>query len=237
MKIAIIAPLHHLEEIRTQDFHLLVAPWFRYKEYKDFYLELRKQKPKDYIIMDNGAWEKGAAVSDERIIKLAKEVKANMIVCPDVFMDGAKTVERTTTFLSSYREKGFSYMVVPQGKSLVEFIDCYKQLLKTDPDMIGLGARVVDTSGQLRRFVAKYLSPEGPPLHLLGLLDLTELQAVYDCKRVLSVDTSYPFKAAVDNIQKLDFERKLNKQELGLARRYIKLIRKFESPITDYFIV
>lgn len=88
------------------------------------------------IILDNSITELGTAVDVEVIADAARAVKANVIILPDVYMDAKATVQSTYDnyeiylrhFNEALGEENYSFMVVPQGKTIAEFAWCAEQL-------------------------------------------------------------------------------------------------------------
>ncbi len=88
------------------------------------------------IILDNSITELGTAVDVEVISDAARAVKANVIILPDVYMDAQATIKSTEENYDIYLRHfdkalgpdNYSFMVVPQGKTIAEFAWCAEQL-------------------------------------------------------------------------------------------------------------
>lgn len=133
MKVAHIAPPHGTNWIRDKSYHLVVAPRLS-QDYA--YVSFWKQRHLrgDFIIIDNGEVE--FALSDEikermpfeQIILLADEIGADEICMPDVFYDGVATIQRTSKWLPYVPIR--RRMLIPQGNSLNEWMECAKVMFK-----------------------------------------------------------------------------------------------------------
>lgn len=88
------------------------------------------------IILDNSITELGTAVDVEVISDAARAVKANVIILPDVYKDAQATIKSTEENYDIYLRHfdkalgpdNYSFMVVPQGKTIAEFAWCAEQL-------------------------------------------------------------------------------------------------------------
>lgn len=154
MRHALILPVHLLDEfglaapresglppIHLTLSHLTRDPFPLQREYITYFQNRRDQG--DYIIMDNGADEskQGRGDSMYNTLEAARKVRAQEVVLPDVQMDAAATRYASSLALqwltsyegkTLYRESGRPrVMIVPQGKSLLEWVECAKVLLSS----------------------------------------------------------------------------------------------------------
>jgi len=232
MQVCTIAPIKHLE-LDTGSMHMVIPQLLEIEPYYDYYANRT-----DYVILDNGAVEFGP-MKHEELIELAKEIGADEIVMPDSLCDGLETFNLSFDFycvLSRAERKKFKLMAVPQGKDLVDFVNCYTRLKSLNPDVIGLN-HWFDFTGDFRVLMQKRLDINlfnDFEVHLLGLTNADELKRA--SPKVRSCDTSYAFKMASQNraigqgnsnickIQ-MDFGMELTEEQLYIAEYNIKWLK------------
>jgi len=232
MKICTIAPIKHLE-LDTGSMHMVIPQLLEIEPYYNYYASRL-----DYVILDNGAVEFGAMDNGE-LIELAKEIKANEIVMPDKLCDGLETFNLSFDFycvLSKSERKQFKLMAVPQGKDLIDFVNCYTRLKSLNPDVVGLN-HWFDSTGEFRTIMQRRLDVnlfKNFEIHLLGLTNADELNR--SNPKVRSCDTSYAFKMAYQNRvidygesnvckTQMDFGIDLTEGQLNIAEYNIKWLK------------
>lgn len=134
-----LVPQNYLHMIKEDDMHLALACYINregYEKYTDFYTGGENGRKKDsYLILDNGVIE-GDPISFPGCIEIAKQINADEIVLPDVYRDAAateKAIEEAVQYidsLSEFEKYKFSYMMVPQGKTLQEWLQCAQKLME-----------------------------------------------------------------------------------------------------------
>jgi len=252
MRVAIIAPIPHLEVARLSDFHLVLAHLVLENEhYAQFYRE--RSDDGDYIILDNGAAELGKSVDMDRLLEAADIVGPNEIVIPDVLYNFYATVDNLKTYGPWLRERlpGVKLMAVPQGKTLGEWLWCWDEFCHTpEVDVIGLSKFMCSPKGALREckggrgFLTRALDlllKESPkPHHALGVWgQLSELYELRQRSWVRSVDTSFASICAQQGVeipidvwgftkpvQSLDFHSDAGNRNLHClnARRFLNFV-------------
>jgi len=126
VRVALIVPTAHLQEIPDTDYHMVLpqqvladgtyAEWYATK--------------KGYKILDNGAAE-GEPVSFSELLDVAYAIDAHEIVVPDVMGHAEGTVAMSREFMDFVRNNrpqalsDFKFGVVLQGKSMDEILKCY----------------------------------------------------------------------------------------------------------------
>lgn len=83
------------------------------------------------VIMDNSIIELGDAVGCSVVQEAIGIVPSQIVVLPDVIRDGPATVERVKEALHTWPNTlgmNQQFMVVPQGKTIQEFIKCAQEL-------------------------------------------------------------------------------------------------------------
>lgn len=172
MKLAIISPVSMLEECSTH-YHLVLTQYYStIPKYRDFYL--RRRALGDFIILDNGAAEIKHSIDDKYLVEVARELRPNVLVAPDVIHDYNKTIERTRSFIGAYsvsmRELGISIMGVPQGETKEEWWDCYSLFNDTiGIQWLGISMfydKMFDGRDKLLKSIEQTVTK---PCHLLGI--------------------------------------------------------------------
>jgi len=127
IKFSFEVPIAYMEKFdEVNDYHFILAHMLlKDRNYAAFYKKATK-----YKILDNGCAELGKSIDTPKLINLAKDFKVDVLVLPDVWMDGKKTYEQSIEALKTIYEKypvmfkKLKFMFVPQGKSYKEFNDC-----------------------------------------------------------------------------------------------------------------
>lgn len=137
------------------------------------YLEVAKEC-KGFKILDNSVIELGSAMDPSLVIEAAKEIGADEVVLPDVFMNSPGTIRMIETTIGRFIRElpDTQLMAVVHGKDVGEWMDCLKYIQ---------GINEIDTIG-IPKCTAK-MHPEGRDyfirtalttdttknIHLLGL--------------------------------------------------------------------
>lgn len=207
--LAIISSIPHLRDLSSMGtMEMALAPMvLQHPAYAAYYAE--KGAEGKWVILDNGAFEMdGEGLTAEQIHEAAERIRATEIVCRDVVFDGERTIRETKNFIGFlYSQQGgdtYGLMGVPQGKTIVEWMNCYEKMLAIrEITSIGLSKLSVPAAwklplAQARLQCVNYLYKEGLnllPLHLLGggpglPLELTLQREVPE---VRSNDSSFAF--------------------------------------------
>lgn len=172
MKAATILPADYLFLTEEDDYHMCLAHLIgEDKKYTNFYKKIG-QDPNKFLIMDNGVIE-GDPRPIEEIVQKALSVGADEIILPDVFMNMAETLDKSYEALQKVRNDfpNLRVMVVPQGESLEEWLECARIMLTWDIDTIGIPKVLVHLEGRDGRLNALEElghSLRGLDIHLLG---------------------------------------------------------------------
>jgi hypothetical protein len=233
MRIAFINPFRHLEDLPWDRYDLILAQYMTYDNpYSRYYsrrsLETPHSRTDDYLILDNGAAERGT-LSGPQILQIASRARPDCIVCPDDILSPVKTLEMTREFVRSEELKLYvasngevDLMVVPHGATLAEWKDNLLRLLDLEPDVIGIArahsmlceSSIVSGRLGLLELVAAQVE-EGTRVHFLGIsLPPQEICALSEYRSskslLLGLDTALPWVLA---------ERHIRIQERGLLYR------------------
>jgi hypothetical protein len=184
MKVAVISPTAFLEDYAAMsNYHLVLA--HVYEEdmaYREFYK--RAVKSGDFVMLDNSAYELGAAVSIEKLLDVIEDLQPTALFLPDVRFDMHATLKQAESALKELSEKYSGEMMkfaVPQGKNLEEVVACYRELQQMGIDGFGLYEEIGQVAGFKNRpeFLA-YMEREGlvdtnKYYHCLGMEEDTSL--------------------------------------------------------------
>lgn len=211
-KFAPVCPIHILDALARDgamgDYHLPLAHDVLQhpEDYRRVFVESGHHI--ETVILDNSVIELGSAVDIDIIAKAAKTVKANVIVLPDILLDGAATVKSCREAISPWasildKELGegkWKFMVVPQGKTPAEFAWCAEQFyglehigwwgIPRNYNIKGLGSRrdAVD--------ICRMIDPTYN-VHLLGFSDnIVDDMLSANHPHVDGIDSAVPIRAA-----------------------------------------
>ena len=241
MKYYTIGPLNHLELVEKSPCHLVVAPFLKGR-ILNFYRKLKEKGAE--IILDNGAFETGKSMDVQEYLKIAKLLKPDIVIVPDVWKRAEATINVTDEFIKAWHSDDVpnsKLMFVPQGNTIEELLDCFTTMRNNYlADFFGLPYRQWDdTSGTVRKFMYEHLMDNKDiKFHLLGLYSLQEIVMAKSHKNVVSCDSSLPFKAASSMIylsthrkgsiyqpvlNKFNFYKKFIEPEIRLAKENLIL--------------
>jgi len=185
---------------------------------------------------------------------LAKELGAHEIVAPDIKGDAKKTIRKSNELCRYLEDKGllndFNLMVVPQGRTLEEVLNCIVTLFRLPAKVVGIPARILPAktsyrSEQLRFSVIQQLAQQkllrSRQVHLLGLCGVQFLKAYRKGKRffrIRSIDTSFPIilgalgKTFEQTKRKpsmaLDYDLNFTKQTIERVKTNIKYLKAYK---------
>jgi len=191
LKVALIAPKNLLDYTRLGEMHFIVPRnankrFFRYETM--------------YKMLDNGTYELGEPMNIEDLIDLALSMRVDEIVLPDVMRNRKMTSALTMHAVRSIKPKGMRFAAVPQGGSLHDFVECYRDFAKI-PEIDVLCFPIwLEKIYHARPHVIWYIHRKGywteeKEHHLIGLDRISELFC-YPKGAIRSVDTSLPFSVA-----------------------------------------
>ena len=167
------------------------------------------------VYLDNSCFELGEAMSDELLHGTYDKLRPDIVILPDVLGDRQKTLTRVLDYLDKYPEDITNAMVVAQGATANELIDCYFNLINYRDrfdrkfPMIGIPfvyswlpkEPEVQASGRidlLCRMIRDKDIDETRKHHLFGTWQAREFINYRNFKWIYSIDTSNPVMAAVD---------------------------------------
>lgn len=182
-KIASLLPLHHLSEIKDDEYFMALSHAADNDEYLMFFRD-RAAEGK-YVTLDNSAVELGEPEPFEKYVEKAIGMNANQILLPDTFLEPEKTLRearKSLEFLARTRTYNPDIMVVPQGKTVLEWLQNAKDLIGLQSTYslkrpgkvvttLGISARYTDMFGgsrSLMTWIACRLIYQYQSVHLLG---------------------------------------------------------------------
>jgi len=222
MKLALIAPVKYLSYWGAlTDYHMALTHLvLSNDEYaKHFWMMSNRGH---YVILDNSVVELGSAVTFDDLIEAAEQINATEIILPDVLDNREATLKLAEDCLSKAWLKGlfrkYKFMVVPQGDTFPEFIQCYKDLCDLPgkctigiPKRLGRFFKHEETDSRTRglgRYFAllemerRGIINTSKPHHLLGIYDNPlEIHLLSKYNWIRGVDTQLPFWAASEGIR------------------------------------
>lgn len=237
-----IAPINHLDLIKDEKHHMVITPFVMDKKIMKFYQE---QKETGAVLMlDNGEFE-DVALSLEEYISIIETLEPDIVCLPDAWKNPSVTIDKHIAALVMLAEVGLKpkCMIIPHGRHMLEYLHCTAHIVN---NVIGtylengyefiLGltfAEWGDTSGIVRPFLSHHLMEFPGEFHFLGLYNTKELWTCSD--KVMSVDSSFPFKAALEGTllrstngtvitKSFDFHVELTDKQIELAKLNLKIM-------------
>ena len=221
MKFYAIPPNNHLELMINGDSYFgLAHHYVQDSNYRQHFLEIRKNNPRAFITMDCGAAEH-SLVTEEVLLEIVKELRPTEVIAPDVLFDTDQTLENFRSFVSKMKERQLLMntwiFACPQGSTKEEWIECYKQMISEESvSCIGLSKIAVpkcwnnatgDTmiANSRNQCVQELIDNNllQKPVHLLGMGEHTEFDFYLENKisNIRSSDSCYTVLAAINGIR------------------------------------
>jgi hypothetical protein len=220
MKFFCIPPNSHLDMMDNGDWYFaLCHHYVQNKQYRRYFLDLRKKKPDAFILLDNGAAEH-SLVTQEMLLEATEELQPTEVIAPDVLFNQKQTLKNLDNFIQEMFKRHLldktNIFACPQGSTKKEWIECYMQMcLNPFVKTIGLSKIAVPkcwndaTDDKMiavsRNECVKELYENGlltKPLHLLGMGEHDEFEYYLKHKLpfIRSSDSCYTVLAAINNI-------------------------------------
>lgn len=188
MYIINIVPAQNVEEMKdTPMMMFLTHLCLKYPAYKAFATRYRGFK-----ILDNSLIEMGEAMDFGTVLQVAKDIQANEVVLPDVFQDGAATIEAVMNAIRMYEKpEGMQFMAVVHGRTAAEVANCiatYEQI--PEIDTIGIPKVLAKSFPRGRATFESLWQSSSKNVHLLGIwYSFNELEYYDNPNRIRSVDS------------------------------------------------
>jgi hypothetical protein len=224
MKFYCIPPNKHLELMDEGDSYFCLAHHYKNdSNYRQFFLNLKSNKPSCWITLDNGAAEH-STVTEEDLLQIVNELKPTEVIPPDVLFDKEQTLKNFYSFCRKMYMMNFLrhtfIFACPQGSTKELWLDCYYNMLGHPfVKCMGLSKIAVPkcwNNAEGDTLIAKsrneciedlikkhYLCK---PVHLLGMGEHNEFDYYSQNKiqNIRSSDSCYSVLAAINDI---DFEK------------------------------
>lgn len=161
----------------------------------DYRVYYRKLAEDSYVIMDNGAAE-GQLMDIEELLKMVYQVKPTEVVVRDSLNNMEKTLHQFDVFpFEEMISLGVhSFMLVPQGQTIEEYLECTKELLERANHMelnftLGI-SRFMNKVGvsrpeymeKVREVILGYVRPY-EEIHILGCNSLYEIREIQEAHK------------------------------------------------------
>lgn len=206
MKLAVIAPPEYLDEVHHArlSYHMALGQeLIRNVAYCDWYRWRHNRG--DFIIVDNGAAEPGdERIPFETVLDAAEYVRADEVIMPDVLYNGESTVAYTTDPSVLEQVPVRNRMIVPQGTSLEEWIECFEHIAgKIEFRSVGIAKHLEKSAKGGRAAVVRWLHNQRwtriVDVHLLGIWEdpLAEIdRACTSYSGIRGIDSGAPIAYA-----------------------------------------
>lgn len=141
MKNFVIPPNSQLDLMHQGNagYFCLAQHYIGNEEYRNFF-KTQKEK-KEWILLDNGAGDH-ALITEDILIKCAKDLMPNEIVPPDILFNSYQTLINLDQFIERMQKEDLLNEIeihaVPQGNTKEEWIDCYLEML-SNPHITTIG--------------------------------------------------------------------------------------------------
>ena len=143
------------------------------------------------VMLDNGCFQ-GATLTPAQLLEATKLVEADVVCAPDFLYDvdsDRKSVEAQREFLSM--KPDCKVMGIGQGQSAFKFEACIKEIVKLNPDIIGIGRKSMQVAGYPGRGLSQRIFAL-QRLQDLGILDEIKDQGIEI--HALGVENPHVFK-------------------------------------------
>lgn len=234
MKGSFEVPVNHLYDFDSdQDYLFVLAHLCDNPLYKSYVMASNK-----YKILDNSAYELRRSISVDALLDLAEELRADVVVVPDVLADASETLKMTSEFYNKLTSRSLKIktMVVPQGRTSAEYYACLNKMRSFPFDMIGVSFYAPGLDPRQcedLRFQRISSIVRGYPdvkIHLLGLANSAFLTEYRKYLNIISFDTSFPivygYYKEIVTPTSLKKQRPSNFFELRLDNDSIKIARQ-----------
>ena len=228
------------------DYHLILAhEVVSDKEYAEYYSSLGEEHT---IILDNGTVENGSV--QVGLVEEALKILNRKVICvaPDFLGDKDNTLEASTEFLRKCNLDEDEVMIVPQGKTWKEWVECFELFEEIKGfRWVGLPRIAEDFDGGGRSWIHQNAVKihrringmnRSLRFHLLGIqhtIDEVEWAKHFN-KSILGVDSSAPLKAASASVMCKDVEDfRTLKDEVGYQKDLVFKVQNRIKELVEYY--
>lgn len=203
-RIAIV-PLQYLEMTAEQHYHMVLAQKCDDADYCNFFKRMKEEGK--YLILDNGAAE-GEILDPKHVIEIAKELKVDEVVLPDVFNDYNGTCQEYHKHISLFKKElpGVKIMAVLPSTNELE-IRSFVRMVMGDINVIGIPKVIANGNPHIRVMIAQLIAEYGDvEIHYLGAIDVAGEER-YD-QSVRSIDSAIPYVQACKSLTTFEYRNR-----------------------------
>jgi len=243
LKFSYEVPIKYLKELDSeQDYLFIIGHELKNKKYFNYCKNSKK-----YKILDNSAYELKKSIPNKLLKKYAKEIKANIIILPDILFDrkGSEKLQKEFKKLFNKNErKKYKFMKVVSANNIDDYFEhLYEILYDKDVDIIGISrSRTMITPNltYIMNWIIDVIDINMKPIHLLGCSHIFELLEAKEWDNIVSIDTGMPINFTFKNKifpkikradkfvrisgENLDTQKKL---DVKLAKENIKIFKSY----------
>ena len=173
LRVATILPVPFLSWEHNASYHMCLAHLMHVPEYGQFFLNQAQNGR--FVLMDNGVVETGQPLPFEELLCIARAFNVTQMTLPDKIRDSVATLHLHRRALDETKGRHPSFMAIPQGKTLGEWVDCAKIMVEWadewDIRAIGVTKFLEGMVTQRSEAILKAgLLESGLDIHLLGTL-------------------------------------------------------------------
>lgn len=128
IKIAHEAPVSMMEQVQqVTDYDYALSVLFdKVDGYYDFFVNAKKKGR--WVLLDNGIFEEGVPMEPDLYADWITKLFPDEYIVPDALEDKEKTISNFDNWLKNYGDLPARKIGVAQGKTLKEFVDCYRYM-------------------------------------------------------------------------------------------------------------
>lgn len=155
INIAHEAPVSIMDQVQlVTDYDYALSVCFdKVDGYYDFFKKAKANGR--FVLLDNGIFEEGVAMNPELYADWIVNLEPNEFIVPDVLENANQTILNFDSWLGKYGDLPGRRIGVAQGKTLTEFVECYK-FMSAKADKIAIS---FDYSLYLKEIFAKDPAP------------------------------------------------------------------------------
>jgi hypothetical protein len=133
LRIATILPIPMMHRERRGNYHMCLAHLLDSYAYQGFFEEQAERG--SFVLMDNGVVETGKSLPFEELLQRATRIRVTEMTLPDKIFDSATTLRMHEDAVRTPRgECGASYMGIPQGRDLDDWVKCATRMVDKADD-------------------------------------------------------------------------------------------------------
>jgi hypothetical protein len=203
-KLVIDYPVKYTSLLQGDITFVLAHLYLKNSDYKEKINELKGLgRP---LMLDNGAWEFGSSMPPKQYLDIIEELEPTYAVIPDVYRNRWQSEKMTSEFIDiNDRSKDTQLMFVPQGENVEEIIASHEYLVAQYGmfyDVLAIAKHIGKITNRVDFVNTLVARAAEPPIdvHFLGFWNWEEFDnAKIGNWNLISLDTKYPVKGAIDH--------------------------------------